>query len=75
VHRNLFECTDTPIRITEATDFVLATCVIDDRCLGGGEVVGRGNLRARQEDAERDDTRCRHHCNECGNEPQEDLQW
>ena len=74
VQGNLLEVARASVGVTQPSNLVLASRVIDHGRLGCGEVVGGRHLGARENNTERHDSRGGRQHEERGNSPQEDLQ-
>ena len=75
VQRNLLEVACASVGVTQSSDLVLTSRVIDHGRLGCGEVVRGRHLGAREYDTERHNSRGGRQREERRNSPQENFQW
>ena len=74
VRRDLLEVACASVSVTQPSDFVLASRVINHRRFGCGEVVRGRHLGPRENDTERHDSRGGRQREERRNSPQENFQ-
>ena len=75
VQGDLLKVACASVGITQPSDFVLASRVINHRRFGGGEVVRGRHLGSRENDTERHDSHGGRQREERSDSPQENFQW
>ena len=75
VQGDLLEVACASVGITQPSDFVLASRVINHRRFGCGEVVRGRHLGPRENDTERHDSHDGRQREERSDSPQENFQW